>query len=188
MPRAIPLPVRQIILARKQQGQDARTIAEDLNLCVRTVRHLLCRFQQGPDALRPCYGKNRRPPHPLLAEVLEYRRLHPAWGAELIRSQILTNKPNVSLPSARALQFWLRDNGLSPAPPGRKVHSRRRRAESPYEVVQMDAVEQLPIGSGQKVSWLRLVDECSGAFLHTRVFSLGTVVRGAGASGARAAA
>ncbi len=34
----------------------------------------------------------------------------------------------------------------------------------------MDAVEQLRLGSGQGVCWLRLVDEYSGAFLGTTVF------------------
>jgi hypothetical protein len=34
----------------------------------------------------------------------------------------------------------------------------------------MDAVEQLRLGSKQGVSWLRLVDEYSGAFLGTTVF------------------
>jgi hypothetical protein len=34
----------------------------------------------------------------------------------------------------------------------------------------MDAAEQMRIAGGQGVSWLRLVDECSGAFLATTVF------------------
>ncbi len=188
MPRAIAVPVRQIILARQQRGQSAITIAEDLELPVRTVRQLLHRFQQGADALPPSYGSKPPAVHPLRETVLNYRRLHPAWGAELIRTHIRTKQPNVSLPCARTLQRWLRDAGLSPAPPGRKVQSRRRRAEAPHEVSQMDAVEQLPLLSGEMVSWLRLVDECSGAFLHTRVFPLGTVGRGAGVLGARGAA
>jgi hypothetical protein len=166
-------------LDRHRRGHGAITIAEDLDLPVRTVRHLLLRLQDDPDALSPSYGGKRAAPHPLLAEVLEYRRLHPAWGAELILTHIQRDRPNAVLPCARTVQRWLGSNGLSPAAPGRRIQSRRRRADTPHEVLQMDAAEQLSLLGGQKASWLRLVDECSGAFLHTRVFPLGTVERGA---------
>jgi hypothetical protein len=188
MPHAVSVPVRQMILARHRRGHGAISIAEDLDLSVRTVRHLLLRLQDDPDALLPSYGSKPVAPHPLLADILEYRRLHPAWGAELIRAHIRRDKPNVSLPCARTVQRWLRRSGLSPAPPGRKVQSRRRRAENPHEVLQLDAAEKLSLLGGQKASWLRLVDECSGAFLHTRVFPLGAVERGANRLGARAVA
>src|SRR5262249_55120771 len=41
----------------------------------------------------------------------------------------------------------------------------------PHEVWQMDACEQIPLGNGQRVCWLRGVDECSGAILWTEVFA-----------------
>ncbi len=44
-------------------------------------------------------------------------------------------------------------------------------ASFPHEVWQVDAGEQKTLASGQKVSWLRFADECSGAILKTFVFS-----------------
>ena len=57
------------------------------------------------------------------------------------------------------------------------------RAAVPHDTWQMDASEQLRLGSGQGISWLRLVDEYSGAFLGTTVFPplpLGPRQRGCG--------
>jgi hypothetical protein len=34
----------------------------------------------------------------------------------------------------------------------------------------VDAAEQVPLRSGRRVCWLRIVDECSGAVLETVVF------------------
>ena len=45
MPRAIAVPLREAILRRSRQQQDALTIARELDLSVRTVRHLLQRFR-----------------------------------------------------------------------------------------------------------------------------------------------
>jgi hypothetical protein len=44
------------------------------------------------------------------------------------------------------------------------------RADRPHYGWQTDASEELRLRSKQKVCWLRLVDECSGAFLQTIVF------------------
>jgi hypothetical protein len=181
MPRATPVPVRQTILARQQQGQDATAIAQDLQLPVRTVQHLLQRLRQAPAVLPPAYPSGPRPAHPLCETVLDYRRQHPAWGAELIRVQLCRTRDPKDVPCARTLQRWLCRHGLSPAPPGRQPALRRPRAEVPHAVWQMDAAEHLALRGGQEVSWLRLVDECSGAFLKTRVFPPRAVEPGAGA-------
>ena len=50
---------------------------------------------------------------------------------------------------------------------------RSPRADQPHQVWQMDATEQIPLRSGQRVSWLRLVDEASGAALFSQVFAQG---------------
>src|SRR5262249_869928 len=47
------------------------------------------------------------------------------------------------------------------------------RAGEPHEVWQMDAAERTALRSGQQVSWLRLIDEASGAVLSSRVFAQG---------------
>jgi transposase len=187
MPRALAVPVRQTILARQQKGQDAATIAAELHLCLRTVQNLLRRFREAPDAVAPCYPTGPRPPHSLLDTILDYRREHATWGAALIRAHLGRDRPDLVVPCTRTLQRWLRGAGLSPAPPGRKGAARRR-AEIPHAVWQIDAVEQLPLASGQLASWLRVTDECSGAFLQTRVSPPGAVERGESRLGARAVA
>src|SRR5919198_443489 len=42
-----------------------------------------------------------------------------------------------------------------------------------------DAAERMRVGDGAAVCWLRLVDECTGAFLRTTVFPPGRLERGA---------
>lgn len=74
-----------------------------------------------------------------------------------------------SLPDPRTIRRWLEDAGLAPAPAGRKSPYRPRSA-APHERWQVDAADQLRLGNGQLVSWLRLTDECSGAILKTVVF------------------
>jgi len=188
MPRALALPVRLKIRARQQQGQDAATIAEELNLHLRTVQNLLRRFRTAPDAIAPSYRSRPLLGHDLRQTVLEYRRLHPCWGAPLIRVQLSCHQPALVLPSARTFQRWLVSAGLNPAPPGRKPSARQSRAQEPHRVWQIDAVEQLPLASHQTVSWLRVTDECSGAFLQTRVSPPGAMERGSRGLGARAVA
>jgi hypothetical protein len=104
MPRATPLPVRQTIWARHHQGQDAPTIAADLQLPLRTVQHLLQRCCERPEALRPAYRSGPQPAAPLLDVVLDYRTRHPAWGAELIRIELRRPADPPVVPCTRTLQ------------------------------------------------------------------------------------
>src|SRR5262249_1565707 len=187
MPRALPVPIRQTILACSQQGQDVATIADQMHLSRRTVQNLLRRFRLRPDALTPSYHTRTPPPHPLLPAVLRCRQDHPTWGAQLIRVHLQGQPPGTDLPSARTLQLWLHKAGFAPAPAGRQVASRPR-AEAPHDVWQIDAVEQLPLADGRQVSWLRLTDECSGAFLQTRVSPPAVLDRGERRLGPRAVA
>jgi transposase len=81
MARFIPVPVRQVVVRRSRQGQDALTIACALGLSVRTVRRLLQRFRsEGPQAVAPSYSHCGRPalqaPPPLIQEALHLREQH----------------------------------------------------------------------------------------------------------------
>ena len=173
MPAPLPLPLRRLIVRRAQQGQDAATIAQALQVPVRTVRHLLQRFGPQPNDLGPAYRPGPgRPAHqqPLYDLALALRQQHPTWGAGYIRVRLAQAYPVAALPSERALQRWFRQHQQPQAPPGRRPPTAAARGQIPHERWQMDAVEQLRLGSGQGVCWLRLVDECSGAFLDTTVF------------------
>src|SRR3954470_5504266 len=173
MPRPISVPVRRTLIRRWEQGQTPGQIAEALGLSRATVQRLIRRFQErGAAGLELDYrrGPNPAPRSDLLNAVLQYRREHPAWGAELIRIHLLRETWDEPVPSARTLQRWLLRADLAPAPAGRPAKPNPARATRPHETWQMDAKELIKIKTTQLVSWLRLVDECSGAVFQTAVF------------------
>ncbi len=187
MPCPIPVPLRQTIWQRWQKGESVATLAEELRLSVRTVRHLVRRFdQRGQPGLMPDYGRCATKKTPtaqaLFQKVVELRQQHPTWGGGLIR--VVLCEELGTCPSERTLQRWLRRAELAPAPTGRRPASEAQRARQPHEVWQMDAAERIRLASGQCASWLRLVDECSGAVLRTTVFPPGVLEPGGADPGA----
>lgn len=173
MPAPIPLPLRRLIQRRARRGQTAAAIAYALGLCPRTVRQLLQHFGEQLEQLEPAYRPGPGHPadgHPLYAQALALRQQHPTWGAGYIRVRLADTAESALVPSERTLQRWFRRQQQPPAAPGRRPPAQTERAIAPHDTWQMDAVEQLRLGSGQGVSWLRLVDEYSGAFLGTTVF------------------
>src|SRR5262249_19649625 len=173
MPQPIATPVRQAIRQRWLVGQDSRTIAWELGLAERTVRRFLRRLRADQtDTLTPryAYADPDAPRSPVQQAALQMRRDHPTWGALLIWVMLSHDFPKKSLPSARTLQRWFARAGLNPAPKGRRPRSDYQRAAHPHDVWQMDASELVRLGSGQRVCWLRLGDEHTGAVLHTKVF------------------
>ena len=88
--------------------------------------------------------------------------------------QLLQEAPGRTVPSERTLQRWFVRADLSPAPAGRPPRVDLDRATSPHEIWQMDAKEHIRLSNNDDVSWLRLIDECSGAVLWTAVFPPGT--------------
>lgn len=172
MSAPLPTPLRRLIQRRARRGQTAADIARALHLCPRTVRQLLQRFGDQPEGIEPAYkpGPGRPADHPLYAVALALRQQHPTWGAGYIRVRLADTAEPAVLPSERTLQRWFLRQQQPPAAPGRRPSTEMERAAVPHDTWQMDAVEQLRLGSGQGVSWLRLVDEYSGAFLGTTVF------------------
>jgi transposase len=185
MPQPTPIPVRQLAFELWQKGSSAPEIAERLGLPARTVWELLKRFRErGADGITPSYRsapKSSTPQqeeHRQRAELL--RREHPTWGAELIRV-VLGPLEATRAPTARTLRRWFTAAGLGAAPRGRRSRSRSvSRAGHPHAVWQMDACEAVRLESGARVSWLRVVDEFTGAVLGTRVFPLGMLEPGRG--------
>src|SRR5215208_1855568 len=176
MPAPVPFALRQAVARRAAAGQGPPAIAAALGLPARTVRHLLARYRRrGEAALVPAYPRGERPRPRAAGRVrdraLELRRGHPTWGAGLIRL-LLRLSPGRRPPAARTLQRWFRQAGLGPAPRGRRpaAAAPAARAGRPHDVWQVDAKEQVRLRSGRRVSWLRVVDECSGAVLWTAVF------------------
>jgi hypothetical protein len=174
MPAPLPVPLRRRIQQQARRGQSAAHIARALHLCPRTVRQLLQRLRDQPDRLAPAYQPGPGRPadaHPLYAQALALRQQHPGWGAGYIRVRLADAAADPArLPSERTLQRWFRRQQQPPAPAGQRPPRDGDRAAAPHDTWQMDAVEQLRLGSGQGACWLRLVDEHSGAFLGTTVF------------------
>jgi hypothetical protein len=173
MPAPVPLPLRRRILEYQQRGLSPAAIARRLNVAERTVRALCLRFRtHGAAAVGPCYRAPAPPaPSQAIQQALLLHAQHPTWGAPYLLLQLRAQHPNLAdLPSARTLQRWFARNKQPPAPAGRKPTMPYTLARQPHEVWEMDAVEQLPIQSGQQVSWLRWVDELTGAVLGTEVF------------------
>ena len=174
MARPIPLPIREALFRLWQQGRNSRQIAASLGLPGSTVRRFVGRFRQhGAAGIAPDYPRaptDEAQFPDLIQAALRLRREHPTWGAGLIRVHLLQAGTGRPVPSERALQRWFAKAGLSPAPRGRRPTAARARATLPHETWQMDAKEKIRIRGHERVSWLRLVDDCSGAMLWTTVF------------------
>lgn len=193
MPRPTPMPLRQAILRRWHKGQSVSTIAHTIGVVPRTVRHLVRRFRHQGDAAVAASYHHAETPEPkgsgdLFQIAMQLRQQHPTWGAGLIRVILRRDGASSSPPSERTLQRWFRHYGVAPAPLGRRPARSDQRAQVPHEIWQMDAKEQVRLASGDRVSWLRIVDECSGAVLWTAVFPPRAMESGASHGGARGAA
>src|SRR5262245_11457689 len=103
MPRPLPVPVRQAIWQRFQDGQDGPTIAAPHGLAPRTVRKLLRRFRDGgPAAVPPSYERcgtaTPRWPEPIVQAAVGMRQGHATWGAGLIRVMLRRQHPHDPVP------------------------------------------------------------------------------------------
>ncbi len=158
MPRPIPVPVRRTLIRLCEQGQSPAQIVEALALPRATVDRLIRRFRErGAAGLEPAYRRALEPAgsaSDLVNAVLNYRREHPTWGAELIRIHLLEQNGTEPIPSTRTLQRWLRRADLAPAPAGRPAKSDTPRATRPHETWQMDAKELMKLKTADLVSWL----------------------------------
>jgi hypothetical protein len=172
MPCSTPVAIRRAVLRAAKNGAPVAVLAGRFHLPERTLRHLIQRFADQDD-VTPAYqrcGRSAAAPSPILEETLQLRRAHPSWGGGLIRVMLQDEHPHKQIPCTRTLQRWLRRSGEAVAPPGRRPTSANSRARQPHECWQVDAAEQKRLKSGPLISWLRVVDECSGAVLKTVVF------------------
>jgi transposase len=160
-----------------QQRADPHEIVAHYRISLRSVQRLGARFEQrGEKALMPDYTECGAyqavvTPASLVEQICQTRRNHPRWGSEMIRLELASQE---ELPCSRTLRRYLRKAGLQAAPAGRTPSAERTRvprAQRPHQGWQTDAAEQFHLQGGRQACWLRFVDECSGAFLKTIVFS-----------------
>jgi transposase len=174
MPRALPVSIRQTIVARHQQGESLAAIATALGLSRWTVRAIWRQYRRGGSpGLSPAYPHCGPPqptsPRPLYLAALVLKRRHPRWGADLICLLLARRWENLAVPTPRTLQHWWRRAGLQ--------HTRARRVpappiatSAPHAGWQLDATARLRLADGSGVSWLTVVDEATGAYLAAVVF------------------
>ena len=192
MPQAVPQPVREEIVRRRQAGERLTHIAAALQMSYRTVRGLWRRFRQrGPAGLAPDYAQcGPQRPHfdrSLQEVALALKRDHPSWGAGMIRVQLAQQFPDVPLPRPRTLQAWFRSAGLHRSR-ARKPPVAKQRGKVAHAVWQLDAKEQIRLADGSRSVAFCLVDEATGAALGAALFPPGQGQPGAGGPGAGVAA
>ena len=179
MPAPIPMPVRQQIIRLRANGLTYPEIAARVNCSPRTVIRLSVRSDEEPETVpAPRYDRTAHRTHavpPLVREqMFTLAEQHPGWGTPYLRTVLRLRHPKIDWPSERTMQRWLKDRRTAPARE-RRQRSEYIRAGLPHQRWQMDAVDQLPLLTGEQVSWLRLADECTGAFLMTRIFPPGAL-------------
>ena len=153
-------------------------IAQSTQVPLRTVHSLIRRFrEQGEDGIATSYcteGSKLSPQRKKLRQAAEHlRREHAGWGSTIIHIMLGKQPGGEHLPTPRTIRRWLAESGLGPAPRGQKPAGKSSRAAQAHDVWQMDASEDIKLGNGQRVSWLRITDEHTGAVLTTFVFSRG---------------
>jgi transposase len=181
MPRPTPRPVRDLAFGLWQQGQPASQIVATLGIPHSTVYRLIERFRRdGAAGIAPSYTRPAPGPAPsdVVKAALQFRREHPTWGSQWIRVQLLDEEPGRVVPTDRTLRRLFARAGLAPAAAGRRPKGESGRATSPHDTWQMDAKERMKLKDLREVSWLRIIDECSGGVLHTTVFPPRGVVEG----------
>lgn len=182
MPRAISLVQREDIVRRHQAGETVQAIATALQLSRWTVRHVWRRYRRlgpaGLPACRPGRVRGSRFARRIKRGTVFLKRLHPRWGAGLIRVLVGLRWPQEQLPTVRSLQRWFRQAGLPGrtrrTPPAPRVWSSRA-----HGCWQMDAKERIRLADGRQVSWVGVTDEYSGAWLGATVFPPGLLRRAA---------
>ncbi len=174
MPRPTPIPIRKVVFARMQRGQSAGQIAVELGLSQRTVEKLLIRFRQRGEAGivpdQPPSGGGVPRSKEMVEAAVAMRRQHPSWGSGLIAVKLSERFVGQAIPNERTVRRWLKKAGLQPV---RGVRPPRRsdvRDPTPHGTWQMDAAEKMDLANGCQASWLRVVDEATGAVLGTRIF------------------
>lgn len=174
MPCALPLVVRQQIIELKIKGSSLQSIAKEQQLGYATLLRLWKRYKaEGISGLTPHYNNCGPAAGPRCVPLI-YRaavwlkRCHPDWGAALIGVILKDRYKDMTVPAARTLQHWFRTRKLYK--PKSRFPAIQSIAQQTHEVWQIDAKEKLCLGSGQKASYLSVVDEKSGCLLKAVVF------------------
>jgi hypothetical protein len=169
MPKPIAILEQQNIVERHEQGESLAAIGRHLGRPYRSVWNVWQRYCDTGRIESHYRNCGRRGQISFTGRVyrgaLMLRRLHPSWGAPLIRSLLGQKWADEPLPTVRTLQYWFRQKGLNQSPRHRQPVAPVRRGEAVHEVWALDSKEKIQLANGQAVSWLTLSDEKSGVVL-----------------------
>lgn len=173
MPKPIPVAIRRQIVERHQSGETLKTISKALEMPYESVR-TVWRLYRSEGRINPNYGvcgqRGARCSQRVYRAALFLKRLHPTWGATLIREVILDKWCDEKVPHARSLQRWFRQVGIQTKRMKRPYEKRTGRGKAPHNVWEMDSREAIRLATQESVSWLMISDEASGAILDCTVF------------------
>ena len=173
MPRPIAVAIRRQIVERHQSGETLRSISNELKMPYESVRNVW-RVYREEGRIEPnyeaCGQRGARCDKRVYRAAMYLKRLHPTWGAPLIRQVILEKWSDDYVPHARSLQRWFREAGIHSKRGKRAYDKRKGRGKEAHNVWQMDSREAIHLQDGETVSWLLVSDEASGAVLSGEVF------------------
>lgn len=172
---AVPIAVaiRQQVVERRLGGQNLGEVARALNIPYESAR-TVWKLYQKEGRIRPAY-ENCGPQGPKASKrvyraALFLKHLHPTWGAPLIRHLIQEKWKEEKVPSERSIQRWFKQAGINRPRKKPMGDARKGRGKIPHNVWEMDSREEISLANGQKVVWLVVSDETSGAILNGSVF------------------
>ena len=177
MGQSTPLSLRQSVIKLRFDGLSLIAISEQTGVPHSTVRRLCRRQAQLGDewALTPNYsgcGKIGADSHDWCYRAsLWLRRLHPQWGAPLIRLKLAQKYPHRVLASERTIQYWIKASVL-PKTRNKVLKEPKIWANLPHDIWQTDGKEQQKLLDGRPFCWLTMTDERSGGVIDTPVFPL----------------
>ena len=169
----IPIEIRRKIIQLRQSGIPYSTIATQLSVSESGAKKIWSRYQrEGAAGLSLRYENCGRKPvydESLRSLVLSFDPQD--HGGPYVRSVLQANYPLKRIPHERTIQRWWRSAGKQ------TVRNRAKPRPAPWstqthEVWQIDGKEQIDLQTGERVSWLNIVDEASRAPLQTEAFPL----------------
>jgi hypothetical protein len=188
MPTALSPSKRRALWNAAQQGLSTTELARRFHLSDRGVRQLLQLGRANNGVIPPPRYRYKQTvtdtTNVVKQRALALKQQHPHWGTRYLRGVLVKQLPTETICDERTLRRWLRPSAAPAAKPGR--FRTTSRVTVTHQRWQIDACDQMPLQDGTLISWLRAVDECTGAVLGTKVFPLWSVQSGRADVGARA--
>lgn len=173
MPVPIAVAIREQIVQQRESGKNLREIAQEMGMSYNSVRNVW-RLYQKEGRISPnyehCGAKGVKSSQRVYRAALFLKRLHPSWGAPLIRYLLQEKWPEEEIGNVRSLQRWFKQAGLNPLRKKQVGEARKGRSQVVHQVWEMDSREGIVLAGGQAVIWLVVSDEASGAILQGAVF------------------